>query len=83
MKITAQIPHSWALNDWPPTVFPKTPSRGRYLVRMYKSELVAAGALTRIGRDLVIFGAEFSRWMQSKRGLVEGFDIAPNKSAKI
>ena len=73
-----KIPHSWACEDWPSSVYPGKPSRGRYIVRAHRDELVAAGALTRIGRDLVVIGSGYSAWLAKQGGRVRGFEIAPN-----
>jgi hypothetical protein len=81
MKATAEkIPHSWAVQDWPAHVYPHRESKGRYIVRAHKDELVAAGALTRIGRDLVVLGAGYSAWLAKQAHRVDGFAIAPNRS---
>jgi hypothetical protein len=72
-------PHSWAIESWPGHVFPHSPGKGRYLIRCNRTALVAAGALVRVGRDLVILGAPFSKWLQSQVGRVDGFQIAPNR----
>jgi hypothetical protein len=71
-------PHSWSIECWPQGVYPCAPGKGRYLVRCNRTSLLAAGALTRIGRDLVVLGGPFSRWLESQAGRVEGFQIAPN-----
>jgi hypothetical protein len=76
-----KIPHSWAVDDWPPFVFPNRASRGRYIIRMHKTELVAIGALKRIGRGLVVIGSEYATWLQKQGARVDGFEIAPNRSA--
>ena len=72
-------PHSWAIESWPAHVYPHAPGKGRYIVRCNRDALVAAGALTRIGRDLVVLGAPFSKWLESQSGRVDGFTIAPNR----
>lgn len=76
-------PHSWDIEHWPASVYPHTPSKGRYLVRSNRDSLVQAGALTRVGRDLVIIGAQFSRWLSDQAGRVAKFQIAPNISRDI
>jgi hypothetical protein len=77
-------PHSWSLVDWPPAVYPHNASKGRYLVRSNRDSLVKAGALTRIGRDLVILGAPFCRWLESQSRRVDAFpQIAPNRRATV
>ena len=50
------VPHSWAVAHWPDSVYPNNASRGRHLVRSNQTALVAAGALVRIGRELVVLG---------------------------
>ena len=77
--IKASIPHSWAITSWPPEVYPGGESRGRYIVRMHKADLIAAGALARVGRDLVIMGAAYERWLQRRRADVPDYEIAPNR----
>jgi hypothetical protein len=80
-KTTAErIPHSWPIPSWPTSVYPCSESRGRYIVRMHREELKKAGALVRVGRDLVIFGAEYSAWLQKQAARVDGFEIAPNRA---
>jgi hypothetical protein len=73
------IPHSWALTEWPRDIYPHNTVKGRYIVRAHRDELVAAGALTRIGRDLVVFGAGYNAWLRKQADKVAGFDIAPNR----
>ncbi len=73
-----RVPHSWGIEDWPASVYPNKPSRARYIVRSHRDELVAAGALTRVGRDLVVMGAGYSAWLAKQAGRVARFDIAPN-----
>jgi hypothetical protein len=78
-KVDAEkLPHSWAVDDWPVSVYPCRASRGRYIVRTHRAELVSAGALTRVGRGLVVLGAGYSAWLAKQRTRVEGFEIAPN-----
>lgn len=74
------VPHSWPITLWPPEVYPNDPSKGRYIVRAHRKELVAAGALTRIGRDLVVFGAGYSKWLAKQSGRVAGFEVAANRA---
>jgi hypothetical protein len=79
-KVSA-VPHSWAVTEWPQDIYPHNASKGRYIVRAHRDELVAAGALTRIGRDLVVFGAAYNAWLKKQANKVAGFAIAPNRSA--
>jgi len=73
------VPHSWDIEHWPPSVYPHTPNRGRYVVRSHRSELLNDGALTRVGRDLVIIGAAYAKFLAKRAEHVAGYDIAPNR----
>jgi len=72
------LPHSWPINDWPPTVYPNRSSSARYLVRAHRDELLACGALSRVGRELVIMGEGYGRFLARRTGQVPGYEIAPN-----
>lgn len=74
-----EIPHSWDLEGWPSTVFPGTTSRARYIVRTHKDELIREGALARVGRELVVFGARYTRWLEKRASEVPGYVAAPNR----
>jgi hypothetical protein len=81
-KQTVQpLPHSWYIEDWPPYVVPGNPSRGRHLVLMHQDELIACGALARIGRRKVLLGAGFAVFLAKSVGRVAGFEIAPNRKS--
>jgi hypothetical protein len=43
-------------------------------VRVHRQELVAAGALSRVGRELVVLGARYVRWLERKAVDVGHFD---------
>lgn len=75
----AAVPHSWDLEGWPATVFPGTTSRAKYIVRTHKDELIREGALARVGRELVVFGARYTRWLEKRASEVPGFVPAPNR----
>lgn len=74
-----EVPHSWSVNDWPEHVYPNTAHRARYLVRAHRDELMRAGALARVGRQLVIIGAPFSRWLQRQAAAVPGYECPANR----
>ncbi len=83
MKIRSLLPHSWLIEDWPREVVPGNADRGRYLVRMHRRELEAAGALSRVGRQLVVLGEPYSRWLQSRaRHVAEFQPISPNRTRR-
>jgi hypothetical protein len=46
---------------------------------MYQDSLVAEGGLTRIGREIVVFGAQYDRWMRKQAHRVRDFDCTPNR----
>jgi hypothetical protein len=73
------LPHSWLVNDWPATVSPGRPNAGKNLVRAHRQELIACGALVRIGRELTIIGEGYAQFLARKAGRVAGYDIAPNR----
>jgi hypothetical protein len=73
-------PHSWDLEHWPVYVWPHTRSRARYVIRMFKRELIAAGALYRVGRQFVLLGAGYTRWLRLHGSQAARYDIAPNTS---
>jgi len=72
------VPHSWSIADWPPSVYPNDPKRGRYLVREHKTDLLTSGALSRVGRELVVIGARYSRWLERQASRVPDFECAAN-----
>jgi hypothetical protein len=75
-------PHSWVLNRWSECaahVAPNTTPAAKHLVRCYRDELVAAGALARLGRELVIFGGPYAAWLAKRTKLVDGYLIKPNE----
>ena len=72
------VPHSWSIADWPSNVYPNDPKRGRYLVREHKADLLASGVLVRVGRELVIMGPRYSRWLERQASRVPDFECAAN-----
>lgn len=79
-KVSAlPVPHSWTPPDWPLHVYPGTERKGRYIIQQHREELVRLGALTRVGRDLVVIGRPYAAWVQTQGHRVVGFEIAPNK----
>ena len=74
-----ETPHSWSVNAWPGTVYPNQSNRGRYLVNTHRDELMAAGALVRVGRELVVMGQRYTRWLEKQASRVPDFEIAPNQ----
>ena len=71
--------HSWSIKCWPADVYPNSPDKARYLVRANRDSLLRDGALVRVGRELVIIGDRYVRWMQKKGSAVPGYECPANK----
>ena len=91
-SVIPSVPHSWGLaatrktatatpDTWPPSIYPGCSKRGRYILRQHRYELVACGALTRVGRELVVFGGPYVSWLARQSDRVLGFDIASRIAA--
>jgi hypothetical protein len=72
-------PHSWDMAHWPPHVWPHERSRARYIVRTCKTELLTAGAICRVRRELIFLGVAYTRWLETHRTHAARYDIAPNQ----
>ena len=75
----ASIPHSWDFEHWPPSVYPHTASRARYILRTYRNEFEKQGILSRVGRELVIIGARYARWLELHTADVVGYEVPANR----
>lgn len=64
VSTAAQAPHSWDLEHWPQEVYPHSERRARYVLRAHRNDLLAAGAIVRVGRVLVVIGDRYTRWLQ-------------------
>ncbi len=66
------VPHSWEFDTWPADVWPHASKRAQWIARAYRKELIAAGALTRVGKTLVFIGAPYTCWLERRsRHVVE------------
>lgn len=74
---------SWAVKSWPATVFPGSPGRGRRVVREHRNELLQAGAIVRVGRELVVIGARYQRWLEKQAANVADFECAANRGREV
>jgi hypothetical protein len=63
--MSMDTPHSWRVIEWPPHVFPNSKQAAKYLVDCNRDSLTKFGALKRVGRDLVIVGAKFEKWLEN------------------
>jgi hypothetical protein len=34
----------------------------------------------RVGRDIVVIGSAYQKWLESQQGHVSGYEIAPNRA---
>jgi hypothetical protein len=73
---------SWTIADWPAHVYPNSCSRAAYVVRANRDSLIAAGALARVGRELIVLGNRYQRWLELHTANVASFTIAPNRQRK-
>lgn len=67
-------PHSWDFDSWPQSVWPNDPDRAKWIVRSNRRELIAEGALSRVGKRLVILERGYSRWLARQADRVTRFD---------
>lgn len=78
MATRSSIPHSWNFDSWPSDVYPGSSSRGKYIFRQHKQELINAGAVSRIGREIVFLGDRYSRFLEKQTSRVPGFVCPAN-----
>jgi hypothetical protein len=74
---------SWGISKWPDDVYPNSSSKAKYLVRCHRDELMRAGVLSRVGRELIVLGARYSKWLQKRGANVAGYEIAANRARSI
>ncbi len=82
MAKVSPLLQSWSLRTWQdqaPHVWPGNGELGRTVIRHHKAELHAAGALTRIGRELIIIGAGYQKWLASNAARVTDYDVPMNR----
>ena len=72
------LPHSWTVASWPATVYPGDVGKAKYLIRVHKDELLKAGALARVGRELCVFGTQYERWLQRQAHRAPDYVSAAN-----
>jgi hypothetical protein len=75
------VPFTWTIKDWPPGVFPFKPGPARHLLRVHEKKLLLAGALSRPhGHRLVVFGAQYVKWLHSGASRVrDNYEVAANR----
>lgn len=60
------VPHSWGLSNWPECVWPNDSDKAQWVIRSNKCELIAAGAISRIGKAIVIIGQPYVRLVERR-----------------
>lgn len=76
---TVALPHSWSLKHWPADVWPGNSSQGTYVVRSHRDALLRAGALSRVGRELIVLGDKYARWLELNASRVPGYECPANR----
>jgi hypothetical protein len=74
---------SFAVSRWRPDVWPGDQRKADRVVRQFRAELVAAGALVRVGRELIILEARYEAWLSRHDSEVENFDVAANRRRMV
>jgi hypothetical protein len=72
------LPHSWDFSSWPQSVFPGNGKRAKYLFRTWKRDLLADGAVARVGRVMVFFGDGYARFLRKGVRRIPAYLIPPN-----
>lgn len=72
-------PHSWGFSNWPWWVWPGDGVKGKRFVRTYEDALFKVGALTRGGRELIVNGEGFTKFLHSQRHRVQNFEVPCNR----
>jgi hypothetical protein len=71
-KQSIEVPHSWDLKSWP-QIWPNDGKRAKWVLRAYRNELVAEGALSRAGKTIIVLGKGYSRWLSKRTSHVHSF----------
>jgi hypothetical protein len=75
----APLPHSWLASEWPSTEAPNRQGAAKHLIRTHRQELIACGALARIGRSVTVLGEGYAVFLSRRMGKpVTDYSIAPN-----
>jgi hypothetical protein len=82
MPRKAELPHSWPLASWEPSVYPNNQAAAVYMFRAHKDSLIKAGAIVRVGRGLVVIGYRYARWLELQAKNVPDYEIAANRNKK-
>lgn len=64
---------SWDAKSWPAQIWPNEGKRARWILRTHRPELIECGALTRVGKSLVVLGPGYARFLRKHIGDVDDF----------
>jgi len=64
---------SWDAKSWPTGVWPNCTKRARWILRTHRPELIECGAVSRIGKTLIILAPGYSRFLRRHVGDVPDF----------
>lgn len=67
------LPHSWSVASWPDGVWPNDQRRAKWILRSFRDELIAAGALARGGKGLIVLGRGYTRWLERHAAYVREY----------
>lgn len=67
------VAQSWDLSTWPPEIWPNDSKRAKWVLRSFRDELIAAGALARGGKGLIVLGRGYSRWLERRAAYVREY----------
>ena len=64
---------SWDLKSWPAAIWPNDGKRARWVLRTHRPELIECGALTRVGKQVVVLSGGYLRFLRRHVGDVIEF----------
>ena len=76
------LKHSWSVTDWPADIWPHRAGKARYVLRVHRDQLMQHGALARIGRELVVIGSRYEKWLQRQAANVPGYETNAAKAQR-
>jgi hypothetical protein len=53
------------------------------VLRVHRHELLAAGALSRIGREIIVLGERYCRWLEKHTADVPGYQTPMDREPPI
>lgn len=68
----------WDFANWPANVYPHDPARAKQLYRSNKNALIAEGAISREGRNIIFFPKPYLRWLRKLSERVKEYALPCN-----